>query len=105
MSVAITVTHRAKPGMRDEVRKVWEPWMPAAISSNVGHIAYAYTFDHGDADVIRAFQVYPDADAAAAYLQNDSYRQYVEAVEPLLMGPPNVTTADVMWSKGISNAR
>ena len=105
MAVAITVTHRTKPGARDDVRGVWESFMPAAVSGNAGHLFYAYTFDTADADVIRAFQVYSDDTAAQAFLSDESYRAYVGAVEPLLAGPPEVMRSDVIWAKGLDHAR
>jgi quinol monooxygenase YgiN len=101
MASAVLVTHRTKPGARDQVRAVWQAHMPAAVSANAGHLAYFYTFDAGDAEVIRAFQVYADGEAAKAFLEADAYRGYVAAVEPLLAGPPEVAVSDVVWAKGL----
>ncbi len=94
------VEHRVRPGRRDDVRSVWEKWLRPAIEANDAHEAYAYTFDADDADVIRAFQQYRDAASAAAFLDTDTYRSYVAEVEALLLGPPKVTRAEVMWTKG-----
>jgi len=104
MPIAVTVTHRTKPGMRDEVRKVWEASMPDGISANAAHLFYSYTFDRRDPNVIRAIQVYTDAEAAQAFLAGDSYRQYAAAVGPLLAAPPEISTGEVMWSKGLADA-
>lgn len=100
MSVAVFIEHRVRPGRRDDVRAVWERWLRPAIAENDAHEAYAYTFDADDADVIRAFQQYRDSASAAAFLQTPAYLSYVAEVEPLLLGPPNVTRADVVWTKG-----
>jgi len=100
MAAAVLVTHRTRPGKRDQVRDTWQAHMPAAVSANPGHLAYFYTFDSADADVIRAFQVYSDKEAAQAFLNTDSYRDYVAAVEPLLAGPPEVAISQVVWAKG-----
>lgn len=99
MATAILVTHRTQPGQRDAVRGVWETHMPAAVAANPGHLAYFYTFDDADRDVIRAFQVYSDGDAAQAFLNDDAYRTYVAAVEPLLAGAPDVAVSQVVWAK------
>ena len=100
MAVAVLVTHRTRAGARDEVRGVWQAHMPAAVAANPGHLAYYYTFDRTDGDVIRAFQVYSDDDASRAFLASEGYRNYVAAVEPLLTAPPEVAVSDVVWAKG-----
>ena len=101
MAQAILVTHRTLPGARDKARDVWQAHMPAAVSANPGHLAYFYSFDATDADVIRAFQVYRDETAARAFLLTEGYKAYVAAVEPLLAGPPEVAVSEVMWAKGL----
>ena len=101
MAAAILVTHRTQPGAREQVRDVWQAHMPGAVSANPGHLGYYYTFDSADADVIRAFQVYADNDAAQAFLQTEAYQAYVAAVEPLLAGPPEVAVSQVVWAKGV----
>ena len=101
MAHAVLVTHRVRPGTRDQVREAWEAHMPAAVSTNPGHLAYFYTFDAADADVIRAFQVYPDAASAQSFLATEGYNGYVAAVEPLLAGPPEVAVSEVVWAKGV----
>ena len=104
MPVAVTVNHQTKPGLRDTVRATWESWMPAVVSANPGHLAYWYCFDRTDPQVIRAFQVYRDEAAAKAFLEEEAYAGYVAAVEHMLEGPPEVTMADVIWSKEMSHA-
>lgn len=88
------------PGKRDEVRIVWEKHMAPAISANSGHLAYFYCFDNADPDAICAFQQYVSADAAQEFLKTSSYLEYLQEVEPLLAGPPHVTTLTPIWSKG-----
>ena len=56
-------------------------------------------YDADDPDVIRAFQQYTDAGAAAAFLATPAYAAYVDAVEHLLDGPPKVTRTDIVWTK------
>lgn len=52
-----------------------------------------------DPDVICAFQQYASADAATAFLQNRSYLAYLGEAEPLLSGPPEITSLSPVWSK------
>ena len=98
-SLALVIKHKTQPGKRDEVRKVWEKHMAPAVSSNPGHLAYFYCFDNADPDAIMAFQHYVSAEAAGAFLKTDSYVAYLQEVEALLSGPPQVTTLTPMWSK------
>ena len=74
--------------------------MAPAIAANPGHTAYFYCFDDADADAICAFQQYVSAQAARDFLQTPSYAAYLKDVEPLLSGPPQVTTLTPVWSKG-----
>ena len=98
-SFALIVKHRTQPGKRDEVRKVWEKHMAPAVASNPGHLTYFYCFDNTDKDSISAFQQYASAEASQAFLQTASYAAYLKEVEPLLLGPPEVTALTPVWSK------
>ena len=99
-TLALFIRHKTQPGRRDQVRAVWERHMQPAIAQNQGHAAYFYCFDDGDPDAICAFQQYVDADAARAFLTTESYAAYLREVEPLLAGPPEVTSLTPMWRKG-----
>jgi quinol monooxygenase YgiN len=99
MSVGVIVEHHTRPGSRDAVRAIWEEFLRPAIIANAAHEAYAYMYDVDDPDVIRAFQQYSDTDAASAFLVTPAYAAYVAAVGDLLVSPPMVTRADVMWTK------
>jgi quinol monooxygenase YgiN len=101
--VALFVTHKTRPGKRDEVRRVWERHMAPAIAANAGHSAYFYCFDLVDPDAICAFQQYASPKAARDFLETAAYAAYLEEVEPLLAGPPRVTTTKPIWTKhGVS---
>ncbi len=99
-SFALIIKHKTQPGKRDEVRQVWEKHMAPAISANPGHTAYFYCFDDTDPDVIYAFQQYASVEASQAFLETESYAAYLQQVESLLSGPPQVISLTPMWSKG-----
>jgi len=99
-SFALIVRHQTKSGKRDEVRRVWEKHMAPAISANPGHIAYFYCFDNDDPDSICAFQQYASVEASQDFLKTESYAAYLQDVEPLLLGPPQVTALIPVWVKG-----
>lgn len=97
--VCVFITHRTRPGARETVRDIWTAHMAPAIASNPGHLAYCYSFDNNDPDVIVAFQRYADKAAAADFLKTPAYAAYLEAVEPHLEGPPAVVQASPQWVK------
>ena len=96
---AVFITHRTKPGLRDEVQLVWQRHLQPAIQANPGHVDYHYCFDATDPDLIRVFRLYADAGAAAAFLTTAAYAAYLSDVEPLLLGPPEVAIAGQVWTK------
>jgi quinol monooxygenase YgiN len=100
LSVGVIIEHHVRPGARDSVRAVWEQFLRGAIAANPGHEAYVYMYDVDDPDVIRAFQQYTDEAAASTFLTTPDYAAYVEAVEPLLLGPPRVIRTEIVWTKG-----
>lgn len=73
--------------------------MQPAIARNPAHLAYIYTFDSSDPDVIRVFQQYTSPEEATAFLHGPWYAAYLEAVEPFLVGEPELHTVHVCWSK------
>ena len=73
--------------------------MAPAIAANPGHSAYFYCFDNADPDSIHAFQQYTNAEEAAAFLKTEAYAAYLNEVEPLLSGLPEVTPLTTTWSK------
>lgn len=73
--------------------------MAPAIAANPGHTVYVYCFDQADPDSIYAFQQYESAEASQAFVGSDSYLRYLQDVEPLLAGPPQVTALTPVWSK------
>lgn len=97
--LALIIRHQTKPGRRDDVQKVWEAHMAPAVDGNPGHVAYFYCFDNADPDAISAFQVYDSAESSQRFLETDAYAAYLREVEPLLSGPPQVTSLTPQWVK------
>lgn len=97
--LALIIRHQTQPGRRDDVQKVWEAHMAPAVDGNPGHVAYFYCFDNADPDAITAFQVYDSAESSQRFLETDAYAAYLREVEPLLSGPPQVTSLTPQWVK------
>lgn len=97
--LALIIKHLTRPGLRDDVHKVWETHIAPAVTRNPGHLAYFFCFDNADPDAINAFQVYDNAESAQRFLETDAYAAYLKNVEPLLSGPPQVTSLTPVWAK------
>ena len=97
--IALIIQHRTLPALGEDVRRVWEAHMAPAIDANPGHLAYFYCLDENDADSITAFQVYDNIESSHEFLQTDAYAGYLREVEPLLSGPPKVTSMKPVWQK------
>jgi quinol monooxygenase YgiN len=97
---ALFLQHRAKPGAREAIRKVWQKHMQPAVDGNPGHEVYVYSFG-SDPDRICAFQVYSSVEQANAFLKSKEYIDYEKEVAPLLEGPPQVEVLQPQWIKGI----
>jgi quinol monooxygenase YgiN len=102
---ALFVRHRAKPGYRDDVRRVWEKYVRPRAAANAAHEAYYFCFDNNDPDVIYVFQLYSDPDAMTAFLAGAWYPEYLAEVSPLVAEPPQLTPAALIWAKGGESRR
>jgi quinol monooxygenase YgiN len=96
---ALFVTHRAKPGRRDDVLATWSQYLRPLIEANPDHLAYAYCFDDNDPDVVRVFQLYRSVEAAGAFLQLPGYDEYLAHVMEHVAAPPQLDTATPQWLK------
>jgi len=96
---ALFVRHQAKPGQRDEVRRVWEKYVKPRAAANPAHEAYYFCYDSKDPDVICVFQLYSDEAAMQEFLQGAWYPDYLKEVEAFVALPPQITPADLVWAK------
>jgi quinol monooxygenase YgiN len=99
MPTAIFIRHRALPGRRDDVRRIWEKYVQPRAAANPAHEAYHYCFADGDPDTILVYQQYPDRAASEAFTQGPWYRDYLAEVSQFVAHPPQIETASVFWAK------
>lgn len=97
---ALFIKHKAKPGQREEVRRVWEEHLLPQIEQNEAHEAYFYCYDDNDPDVIRVFQLYADHTGPQEFVKQPWYPAYEEEVSPLLTGESEFRAATPFWIKG-----
>jgi quinol monooxygenase YgiN len=96
---ALFIKHKAKPGKREEVRKVWEKHLRPRIGENEAHEAYFYCYDDNDPDMICVFQLYADETGPQAFVAQPWYPAYEAEVGPLLTGESEFRTATPFWIK------
>jgi quinol monooxygenase YgiN len=97
--VALFIRHQAKPGQRDEVRRVWEKHVQPRVKGNPAHEAYYFCFDQKDPDVICVFQLYSSEAAMNEFLGGAWYPDYLKEVGEVVAAPPQIQPADLVWSK------
>jgi len=96
---ALFIKHRAQPGRRDEVRRVWEKHLKPNIAGNPAHEAYFYCYDDNDPDVICVYQQYVDRASPQEFVKTPWYASYLDEVSPLLAGEPEIRTVTPVWAK------
>ena len=96
---ALFIRHKALPGKRDEVRRVWERHLRPQIGENAAHEAYFYCYDDNDPDMICVFQLYRDHTGPEEFVKQPWYPAYEAEVTPLLTGESEFRSATPFWIK------
>src|SRR5688572_15430916 len=60
---ALYIRHTAKPGKRDEVKRIWEKYARAYTEKTESQLASFYCYDNNDPDTIVVFGLQDDAHA------------------------------------------
>ncbi|HET7716059.1 MAG TPA: hypothetical protein VFK86_10575 [Bauldia sp.] len=97
---AILVRHRAKPGKRDEVRRVWEKYARDYIAGNSGALNCFYCYDDNDPDTVIVFQLSADPSLGRDFVKQPWFADYQRETAALLAAPPELRTATPTWVKG-----
>jgi quinol monooxygenase YgiN len=96
---ALFIRHQARPGRRDDVRRVWEKHVRPRVEANPAHEAYYFCYDAADPDVICVFQLYRDAEAMRAFSAEAWYPDYLNEVSQVVVAPPQIIPATLVWTK------
>jgi len=97
--IALFVRHRAKPGQRDEVRRIWEKYVKPRVEANPAHLAYYFCYDDNDPDVVSVFQLYRDGASLNAFMVGGWYPTYLEEIAEVVTAPPDILAATAVWTK------
>lgn len=99
-ATALFVRHRARPGQREQVQRVWSEFVQPRVAANDAHESYYFCFDDEDPDVVCVFQLLSDADAVGAFLSGPWYPEYLEKVGEHVAEAPQIHQATPQWIKG-----
>ncbi|BCH35671.1 hypothetical protein MesoLjLc_76010 [Mesorhizobium sp. L-8-10] len=97
---ALYIRHKAQPGKREEVRRIWEKYARAYIADADGQLAYFYGFDDNDPDVIVAYQVHDGEAGADDFTRQSWYPDYERETAALLAEPSEFRFITPQWIKG-----
>jgi quinol monooxygenase YgiN len=96
---ALFIRHRAKPGCREDVQRIWEKHVKPRVISNPAHEAYYFCHDQADPDVVCVFQLYSSEDAMRDFLSGSWYPAYLKEISEVVAAPPEVSPAALVWNK------
>lgn len=96
---ATFVRHKAKPGKRDEVRRVWEKYARDYVAGSNGLLTSCYCYDDNDPDTIVVFQLAADQASGQEFVKQSWFADYQRETAALLAGPSEVRTATPQWVK------
>ena len=96
---ALFIRHQAKPGKRDDVRRVWEKYVKPRAADNPAPEAYYFCYDTQDADVICVVQLYSSEADMQEFLPGAWSPDYLKEVGEFVALPPQITPADLVWTK------
>ncbi len=96
---ALFIRHTAKPGRRDDLRRVWEKYVRDYVAGSDRQPAYFYCYDDSDPDAIVVFQLHADADSGDEFMRQPWYGDYQRETAELLAKPSEFRTATPQWVK------
>lgn len=96
---ALFVRHQTRPGMREQMQRIWEKHVMPRVQANPAHAAYFFCHDDKNPDVVCVFQLYQSAEAMNEFLAGDWYPQYLGDITKVVVAPPQLSTASLVWAK------
>lgn len=90
------LTLKAKPGQRDEVRRVWEKYARDYIAGST--LGFYYGYDAADPDRILVFGL-GDPAAMQAFAQQPWFPDYQRDTHALLVAPGEIRRVTLQYAK------
>jgi quinol monooxygenase YgiN len=102
-AIAFYVRHKAQPGKREELRKVWEKYARSYIEAADVQLAYFYCYDAKDPDTIVAFQLCTDKSGVEDFTKQPWFHDYEAETAALVDGPSEYRSVTPIWTKGVTD--
>jgi quinol monooxygenase YgiN len=98
-NIALFIRHKAKPGRRDDVKRIWENYVKPRAAANPDHLEYFFCYDETDSDAISVFQLYQNRKAMTLFLSGEWYQKYLSEIAQVISEAPQILSAAVVWQK------
>jgi quinol monooxygenase YgiN len=98
---ALLVRHKALPGLRDDLRRIWERHVKPRALANAQHEAYYFCYDTGDPETISVFQLFSSEAALEAFVGGSWYPDYLAEVATVVAAPPQLSRSALVWAKPV----
>lgn len=98
---ALYIRHKAKPGSRDDVKRVWEKYARDYVDGSSGQLTYCYCYDDNDPDTIVVFQLATDQTSGQDFVKQPWFEHYQRETAALLAEPSEFRAATPRWVKGV----
>jgi quinol monooxygenase YgiN len=95
------ISVRAMPGQRDRVRGLWDGHLRQWVAASRAQEVYLVVEDADDPDLLHLVEVYNDPQEMQRNAQAPWFADYLQQVEPLLAGSPQMRTGRPVWGKGV----
>jgi quinol monooxygenase YgiN len=97
---ATFVRHKAKPGRRDDLRRVWDKYVRDYVAGNDGALSCYYCYDDNDPDTVIVFQLAADQALGQEFVKQPWFADYQRETAALLDGSSELRVATPQWVKG-----
>jgi quinol monooxygenase YgiN len=97
---ATFVRHKAKPGKRDDIRRVWEKYVRDYVAGDDATLSYYYGYDDNDPDTIVVFQLAANRASGQEFVKQPWFADYQRETAALVAAPSEVHTATPQYVKG-----
>jgi quinol monooxygenase YgiN len=101
MSKSVTfVRHHAKPGKRDEIKRIWDKYVRDYVAADGATLAYYYSYDDKDPDAVVAIQLSANQTSGQDFVKQPWFGDYQRETAALMAAPSEILTATPQWVKG-----
>ena len=97
---ATFVRHKAKPGKRDELWRIWERYVRDYVAGSDSALSCYYCYDDNDPDTIIVFQLAADRASGQEFVKQPWYADYQRETAAVLAGQSEFRMATPQWVKG-----